>query len=69
MNDTELRRKIVNHIKRRFAQWRTPPVETPADSWIDDVVVEIIGMVRMDRNDLFTKYRANCRCSRCGSDK
>lgn len=41
-NDPELRRWAVNHIKTRFAQWRTPPVETPADSWIDEIVGEIL---------------------------
>lgn len=48
MAHPELIRDGVNLIKRRFAEWRTPPVETPADSVIEECVAAIVAAARVD---------------------
>jgi len=42
MSNDELIRQSIALIKRKFLQWRTPPVELPAESVIEECVRLII---------------------------
>jgi len=53
MSNDELIRQSVALIKRKFLQWRIPPVELPAESVIEECVRLIIGAAqKSERKDM-----------------
>ena len=50
--DSELIRHCTQVIKRRFLQWRDPPVELPPDSVIEEAVIEIAAWCRLEESDV-----------------
>ncbi len=39
----DLERWAVQYLKKEFLGWRTPPIELPAESVIEEIVKNIIG--------------------------
>ena len=44
-------RQYVALLKRRFLQWRDPPVDLPPDSVIEDVLRDIIEQHELARRE------------------
>ena len=51
MSNDELIRQSVALIKRKFLQWRIPPVELPAESVIEECVRLIIEAAQKARKE------------------